>query len=110
MEQSMRFNPFNFIRKKSDVPRLIRNIMLNTNPAEGCAGNSGDPFWDRAESLYLQAVFLYVWMECPRIEINAAGEEIILNRNFESVLRILDEAKVSDDGEKSPLDIRMEML
>lgn len=110
MEKSMRFNPFVFIRKRSDVPRLIRNIMLNTTPAETSAGNSGDPFWDRAESLYLQSIFLYIWMECPRTEIDQEGDEIYLKRNFESVLHLLDEAKVSDDGEKSPLDIRFEIL
>lgn len=109
MEKSMRFNPFNFIRKRSDVSRLIRNIMLNTAPAEGAVG-SADPFWDRAESLYLQAIFLYVWMECPRTEYDSSGNEIYLKRNFETVINILDEAKVSDDGEKSPLDIRMERL
>ncbi len=109
MEKSMRFNPFAFIRKRSDVSRLIRNIMLNTAPAEGAVG-SADPFWDRAESLYLQAIFLYVWLECPRTEYDSFGNEIYLRRNFETVINILDEAKVSDDGEKSPLDIRLERL
>jgi type IV secretion system protein VirD4 len=108
MEKSMRFNPFAFIRNRSDVPKLIRNIMLNTTPQEN--GGSADPFWDRAESLYLQSIFLYVWMECPRTEINSEGEEIYLQQNFKTVLYILDEAKVSDDGEKSPLDIRFEVL
>ncbi len=109
MEKSMRFNPFPFIRKRSDVSRLIRNIMLNTTPTEG-AGGSVDPFWDRAESLYLQAIFLYVWLECPRMEYDDNGNEIYLKQNFETVIKILDEAKVSDDGEKSPLDIRLEQL
>lgn len=109
MEKSMRFNPFSFIRKRSDVSRLIRNIMMNTAPAEG-TGGSADPFWDRAESLYLQAIFLYVWLECPRTEYDSSDNEIYLRRNFETVINILDEAKVNDDGEKSPLDIRMEQL
>lgn len=110
MEKSMRFNPYAFIRKRSDVARLIRNIMLNTTPSETGAASGGDPFWDRAESLYLQAIFLYIWMECPKIESDSNGEETYLKRNFESVLYLLDEAKVSDDGEKSPLDIRFDIL
>ena len=30
MEKSMRFNPFVFLRKQSEIPRLIANIMKKT--------------------------------------------------------------------------------
>lgn len=110
MEKSMRFNPFVFIRKRSDVPRLIRNIMQNTNPDEGTV-NTADPFWDKAESLYLQSVFLYIWLECPRVETDAAtGEMIRLERTFRSVLYLLDESKIDDNDELSDLDLRMQAL
>lgn len=107
-EQSMRFSPFPFIRKKADVTRLIRNIMQNTVPDENLV-NTADPFWDKAESLYLQSIFLYIWKECPRVEIDSRGNEIRLKRNFETVLYLLDEAKIGDD-EDSPLDLRMAAL
>lgn len=108
MEKSMRINPFDFIRKRSDVSRLINNIVLNTTPAE--QGKGGDPFWDRAEKLYLESIFLYVWMECPRTELDENGDEKTYGRNFETVIRLLDEAKVSDDGIPSQLDIRFNTL
>ena len=107
-EKSMRFSPFPFIRKKADVTRLIRNIMQNTIPDENLV-NTADPFWDKAESLYLQSIFLYIWKECPRVEIDSRGNEIRLERNFETVLYLLDEAKIDED-EESPLDLRMAAL
>ena len=59
MEKSMRFNPFVFLRKQSEIPRLIANIMKNTTPDEGL-NNTADPFWDKSESMYLQAIFYYI--------------------------------------------------
>lgn len=108
-EKSMRFSPFPFIRKKADVTRLIRNIMQNTTPDENLV-NTADPFWDKAESLYLQSIFLYIWKECPRVEIGPRGNEVRLERNFETVLYLLDEAKIGGEDEDSPLDLRMAAL
>lgn len=110
MNKSMRFNPFVFIRKESDIPRLIRNIMSNTSPEEGMT-NSTDPFWDKAESMYLQSIFYYIWLECPRTTLNPyTGEEEVIEMNFSSVLKLLDEAEINDDGEESPLEVRFRML
>ena len=60
MYHSNRYNPFVYIRQSEDVTRLITNIIANTTMAT--ANNSADPFWEKAESLYLQAIFCYVWM------------------------------------------------
>lgn len=49
-------------------------------------------------------------MECPRIESDKNGEEIVLKRTFRTVLKLMDEAVVSDEGEESPLDLRMNRL
>ena len=109
MEKSMRYNPFEFIRKASDVAKLITNIIANTSPVDG--GNSGaDPFWEKAEKLYLQALFNYVWLECPRVETDDAGNEYVLERTFRTILKLMDEAAVSDEEEESALDIRMREL
>ena len=34
----------------------------------------------------------------------------MLRKNFESVLRLLDEAEINDDGEESPLEMRFRIL
>ena len=110
MEKSMRFNPFVFLRKQSEIPRLIANIMKNTTPDEGL-NNTADPFWDKSESMYLQAIFYYIWLECPMQSVDPfTGEITTLRKNFESVLRLLDEAEINDDGEESPLEMRFRIL
>lgn len=110
MNKSMKFNPFVFIRKEADVPRLIRNIMSNTTPDAGLS-NSADPFWDKAESMYLQSIFYYIWLECPNTYTDTdTGEVKELKRTFESVLTLLDEAEINDDGEQSLLEERFTIL
>lgn len=61
MWKSHRYNPFKYIRTFGDITKLITNIIANTTPSQA---NSSDPFWDKAETLYLQATFGYTWMEC----------------------------------------------
>lgn len=96
MEASDCYNPFMYIRKESDVVKLITNLIANTTPKNS---QSNDPFWEKAESLFLQALFYYVWLECPESE-----------RNFSMVLKLLGEAEVRDDGSSSDLDRRIKRL
>lgn len=96
MEQSDCYNPFNYVRQDTDIIKLITNLMANTTPNNA---QSNDPFWEKAESLYLQSLFYYVWMEFPKEQ-----------RNFESVLKLLGEAEVRSDGKPSELDKRMKAL
>lgn len=95
MEQSDCYNPFKYIRSESDIISLITNLIANTTPADAM---KGDPFWEKAESLFLKSLFLYVWMEEPPER-----------KNFNSVLELLAKAEVSDD-EPSELDIIMDDL
>lgn len=60
MHQSNGYNPFVYIYQSEDVTRLITNLIANTTAMT--ANNSADPFWEKAESLYLQAIFCYVWL------------------------------------------------
>lgn len=61
MEKSHRYNPFRYIRSADDITRLITNFIANTTPA---GATPSDPFWDKAESLFEQGIFGYVWLEC----------------------------------------------
>lgn len=91
MRESDRFNPFEYIRDISDIRTLIQNIFANTNP-EG--SSASDPFWEKAESMLLEALFIIVWMEHDWLK-----EEM----TFATVLKLLNKAKIDDKG-KSPLD------
>lgn len=96
MDKSDCYNPFDYIREETDVVKLITNLIKNTTPK---GSNPPDPFWERAEGLLLQAIFYYVWMEVKPEK-----------RNFETVLKLIGEAKVSEKGEPSRLDLRMKYL
>lgn len=96
MERSNGYNPFEYIRSETDIVKLVTNLISNTTPKNA---STNDPFWEKAESLFLQAVFLYVWMECEPEE-----------RNFRMVLKLLGEAEVSADGSPSQLDRRIRKL
>lgn len=44
--------------QEDDVMSLINTIMANTK-SENIQNTSGDPFWEKAEMIYLQALFYY---------------------------------------------------
>ncbi len=96
MANSDCYNPFAYIREETDVVKLITNIMSNTTPK---GSNPSDPFWEKAEGLFLQALFYYVWLE-----------EKPSKRNFASVLKLMEEAEVTEKGKPSMLDTRMKFL
>ena len=96
MEKSNCYNPFSYIREETDVVKLITNLMSNTTP-KGATPN--DPFWDKSESMFLQALFYYVWLEMP-----------VNKRNFASVLSLMNEAEVTEKNKPSKLDMRMQFL
>ena len=96
MEKSDCYNPFSYIREETDIIKLITNLIANTTPK---GSQSMDPFWEKAEGLFLQALFYYVWMEEPPSK-----------KNFQTVLKLLSEAEVREQGKPSRLDIRMKFL
>lgn len=60
--QSDGYNPFVYIHPERDgyeerVLSLIETIIINTDGGEKKGGS--DPFWDKAERLFLQAVFFF---------------------------------------------------
>ena len=73
--KSDHFNPLLYIKKvnryvdensegeewiaEDDVMTLINTLMLNTK-SETIESNTGDPFWERCESMFLQSIIYYV--------------------------------------------------
>lgn len=74
--QSNHYNPFVYVKElknfndmlgytdekhqiqEDDVMSLINTLMLNTK-SENIESTSGDPFWEKAEMIYLQSLFYY---------------------------------------------------
>lgn len=96
MDQSDCYNPFSYIREETDVIKLITNLIANTTPK---GATPADPFWEKAEGMFLQALFYYVWLEVPP-----------KRRNFETVLKLMGKAEVKEKGKPSQLDAIMKAL
>lgn len=96
MAKSDGYNPFRYIREENDVVKLVTNIISNTTPKETAPT---DPFWEKSESMFLQALFYYVWLEMPPNR-----------KNFQSVLELLSEAEVDAKGKDSKLTKKMKQL
>lgn len=56
------YNPFRYIRKDSDVFRLIDNFIKNTTPKNA---SQNDPFWEKSEIALDSALMLYLLHEAP---------------------------------------------
>ena len=105
MEKSMHFNPFLYIRSKSDVTKLVTNLIQNTN-SPNIKNSSADPFWEKAERMFLESLFLYVWMECPKGVYNQKrGRAELLQKNWKTILYLLDEAQFVDADTPPKLDL-----
>jgi type IV secretion system protein VirD4 len=96
MDKSDCYNPFVYLREETDVVKLVTNIMSNTTPKNA---SSGDPFWDKAEGLFLQSLFYYVWLETP-----------LAKRNMATVMELIGKAEVTEKDKPSELDKQMSFL
>ncbi len=92
------YNPFRYIRKDSDVFRLIDNFIKNTTPKNA---TQNDPFWEKSEIALDSALMLYLLHEAPPEE-----------QTMEMILTMIEYggAKEDDDDFKSPLDLLFEAL
>ena len=95
---SDRYNPFRYIRKDSDVFKLIDNFIKNTTPKNAA---QNDPFWEKSEIALDSALMLYLLHEAPPEE-----------QNMEMMLTMIEYggAKEDDSDYKSPLDLLFEAL
>jgi type IV secretion system protein VirD4 len=86
------YNPFAYIETEDDILKLVTNIIGNTN-GEAQEKSSRDPFWDKAETALMEALFGYLVFEL-RPE----------DRSMPSVMRLLEQAEARE-GEMSTLDV-----
>lgn len=89
MQESDGFNPFVYIRRESDIDKLVRNIQDNTKEDNSAAS---DPFWSKAEALLLKSLFLIVWME---------SELFGWEKNINTVMMLLNKAQIDDNPKVS---------
>lgn len=71
---------------EDDVMSLINCIMENTK-SETIESNTGDPFWEKAEMVFLQTIFYYVIFNCP-----------LKDRNFRTILSLIRQGEPDDEG------------
>ncbi|HEX3075940.1 MAG TPA: type IV secretory system conjugative DNA transfer family protein [Lachnospiraceae bacterium] len=83
MKSSICYNPFEYLKTDIDVIKLITNLIANTTPKDS---TKGDPFWENAESMLLQAIIFYIWKEEPKER-----------RNFGTVLEFMSKAEFKQD-------------
>ncbi len=95
MAKSDGYNPFRYIREENDVVKLVTNIISNTTPKETAPS---DPL-EKSESMFLQALFYYVWLEMPPNR-----------KNFQSILTYFQKQKLMQKGNDSKLTKKMKQL
>ena len=92
------YNPFHYIRRDSDVFKLINNFIQNTTPKNA---HQNDPFWEKSETALDAALILYLLHEAPPEE-----------QTMEMILAMIEygAAKEDDDDYQSALDLLFEAL
>ncbi|MDR1541537.1 MAG: type IV secretory system conjugative DNA transfer family protein [Clostridiales bacterium] len=85
MSQSMKYNPFSYIKEPEDILKLVETIISNTN-GDGPPGN--EDFWTKAEKLLYQALIGGIFYEFFE------GE-----KNFASLVKVLALMEVREEDE-----------
>ena len=98
MDKSDCYNPFSYIREETDVVKLITNLISNTTPK---GATPSDPFWEKAEGLFLQAIFYYVWLEVQPAKRNFETGDNNMTSYTEAIKREL--KQLNDYGQISEI-------
>lgn len=92
------YNPFAYIHPEREgyeerVLTLIETIIMNTDGGEAKSGS--DPFWDKAERCFLQALFFFTCVAFPKEE-----------QNINTFLKLMSWLKLEEENDQkdSPLD------
>lgn len=98
MQYSDHYNPFCYLEDDTDVKKMVKTVISNTNPR---GSGSGDPFWEKSETALLTALCLYLHHRCPKKD-----------QNWGNVIRMLEYAEVDEANPKalSTLDIMFKTL
>lgn len=91
------YNPFIYIHPEREgyeerVLSLIETIIINTDGGEKKGGS--DPFWDKAERLFLQAIFFFV---CDGF--------VPRQRNMNTVIELIAMLQISEEEENNDSDL-----
>jgi len=94
--KSMRYNPFAYIHDEKDILKFINALIMNTKGKD-----AKEDFWVSAEKLLYMALVGYMFHELKPQE-----------RNFDSLLDLLSEVKISegDDEFESKIDVLFRKL
>ena len=92
-DESMHFNPFEYLKTEQDILTFVGCLIQNTNPDKKSGG--GDPFWEKSEQLLYVALIHYLLHHCREEERNIGGLLKLL---------ALADAKENDEDYNSPLD------
>ena len=98
MQYSDHYNPFCYLEDDTDVKKMVKTVISNTNPR---GSGSGDPFWEKSETALLTALCLYLYHRCPKKD-----------QNWGNVIRMLEYAEVDEANPKAlaTLDIMFKTL
>lgn len=97
-DKSDLYNPLAYMKCEKDILKLVNVFMKNTS---GEGAQKGEDFWVKAEQLFYNALFSYLFFECNPED-----------RTIANVVEMLDMAKVKEDDEnyESPLDMLFKEL
>ena len=91
------YNPFVYVHPEREgfeerILSLIEAIIINTDGGEKKGGS--DPFWDKAERLFLQSVFFFTAVAFPEEE-----------RNMNTVLALIGMLKIAEEEDAMDSDL-----
>lgn len=88
MKKSTRYNPFKYLKYDVDVITLISQLISNTTPK---GVSPSDPFWEKAEGMFLQSLFYYVWKEGVKMPDGT------VQHNIPAVMELIKKAEIKED-------------
>ena len=103
LHESDCFDIFPYIRSKEDIIRIANVLKSATDSEDG--GKSQDPFWDNAFIMFMQSLFLLVWMEGGKWSADRSPllASVLAEKNMNTVLDLISMAEITKNGQ-SPLD------
>ena len=96
--KSHHYNPFVYIKKESDILKLVTVLIANTTSEDK---KGGDEFWQKSEILLYTALIAYLYYEAPKEEQNFA----VLAEMISAM-----EVKEEDENFKNIVDLMFDKL